>query len=282
MSPTMTFKRRSARKTKSSLYGTPDIFPFLLLPAELRNYIYSLCFTRPHPFDFEDFRLGSVKAYELREGSPKYPIAFLSVNRQIHDEATDILYGDNEFHFRIGCAEPMVCAWKGPPQTDTFNASMAPSNVRKIRKCAFKLYRHGWGKESLWMKHRIRDMARLLGGEHRMQHIMIDFKNFLLSKHNKYRSRLYGPPGPDDAVGSVLVTIKEYEVEMLNALKHIYRVRCVDIRGVTKEYASELKTVMEGDEPIVVEVPETREVKTTVKRRAKKRRKQSDYYRYKS
>ncbi len=134
------------------------------------------------------------------------------------------------------------------------------------------------------MKNRIRDMAKVFGGEHRLQVMVVDFKNSLDTASNWQRSRFHKLPHPDQAIGSELAHIKRSQAEMLDPLKYMWRIRSVAIKGlVTKDFALELKTAMEAEELTVMEGPKAAKVgeaKGKVKRRAKKRKKQSEYYKY--
>ena len=64
-------------------------FPLLKLPGEVRNMIYETILCRDEPINISD-RLG------IRRSEEKGPsTAILYTNRQIHAEASQILYGHN-------------------------------------------------------------------------------------------------------------------------------------------------------------------------------------------
>ena len=67
---------------------TPS-FPFLRLPAELRNKIYSLVLTTERP----------ILVSTPRRFKAKSMLALLSVCKQIRDEAREMFYAGNEFIF---------------------------------------------------------------------------------------------------------------------------------------------------------------------------------------
>ncbi|KAF1954708.1 hypothetical protein CC80DRAFT_594766 [Byssothecium circinans] len=69
--------------------SNPVIFPLLHLPRELRDRIYLFALVSPFPFWWPSL------------SSPVHDVALglLSVSRQVHDEATPILYTQNKFLF---------------------------------------------------------------------------------------------------------------------------------------------------------------------------------------
>ncbi|KAI9707517.1 MAG: hypothetical protein M1836_000478 [Candelina mexicana] len=124
-------------------------------------------------------------------------------------------------------------------------------------------------------------MANEFGGEHRLQSMRIDFKTSLLSKRIGCRPRLYRLLHPNDAIGLDRIAIERYQAQMLDPLKQICRVGYVNVTGVTRDYAAELKTAMEADEPLVLESPQVAEMcNSKAKGRARKRKRQSNYYKY--
>ena len=66
-------------------------FPFLKLPAELRNKIYGLTVTRRLPIAISRPRFFEVRSM----------LALLSVCRQIRDEAREMFYAGNRFLFYV-------------------------------------------------------------------------------------------------------------------------------------------------------------------------------------
>lgn len=70
---------------------------FLDLPAELRNKIYRHLSRGPHPYHLHPL----VGTTNLRPLSRVSGITLLSTCKQVHDEASSILYGENGFLFDI-------------------------------------------------------------------------------------------------------------------------------------------------------------------------------------
>ncbi|KAI9781480.1 MAG: hypothetical protein M1835_004284 [Candelina submexicana] len=82
------------------------------------------------------------------------------------------------------------------------------------------------------------------------------------------------PFHPNEVTGLDRIAFERDQVQMLDPLKRICGVGCVNVTGVTRDYAIGLKTAMEADEPLVVKS------KSKAKGRAKKRKRQSNYYKY--
>lgn len=78
---------------------------FLRLPGEIRNQIYGLLLIAPPP----------STPRQLGSNPPIYP-EILRVCRQIHREATDILYGKNIFiaHYSLLSSLPQLRRWQHP------------------------------------------------------------------------------------------------------------------------------------------------------------------------
>jgi hypothetical protein len=71
-------------------------FDFLGLPAELRKQIYELALLQDEPSNI----IGGASRYEpSRKGSMAPGRGLFRVSRMVHEEATPIFYGQNEFRF---------------------------------------------------------------------------------------------------------------------------------------------------------------------------------------
>ncbi|KAK6527643.1 hypothetical protein TWF694_004625 [Orbilia ellipsospora] len=81
-------------------------FPFLLLPRELRDQIYSLLLFLPPPpappssTTYSEF-IDSYRPSKV----PAENLTVLRLNRQIHDEAAKVLYSDNIFAIQIAVGD---------------------------------------------------------------------------------------------------------------------------------------------------------------------------------
>lgn len=71
-------------------------FPFLQLPSEIRQMIYRELLLSTHPL-IVHFRY----AYWFETGTRPYP-SILLANKQIHDEAAAVLYGENTWFSTMG------------------------------------------------------------------------------------------------------------------------------------------------------------------------------------
>ena len=106
--------------------GSPLDKPFRLLdlPFNIRKQILKTALKKPEmvaPF----YYTGSVELPEHLVTRPNIDISLLLVNKQLHAEAADILYGVNAFHF----SQPQVALW--------WFQHIGPSNVKRIRDAQF-------------------------------------------------------------------------------------------------------------------------------------------------
>ena len=99
--------------------GSP--FPFLQLPAEIRNQIYGLCLLvdgtiNPYPAPSYDRAI-------VPQGQSKPLVALLRVSKRVNAEARPILYGRNTWHLNLNCVDigPHQAAFKRQPLWDSMN-----------------------------------------------------------------------------------------------------------------------------------------------------------------
>ena len=105
-------------KRAAKLIETERPFRFLDMPAELRNKVYRILLTNFEPIEMtrshrtkglqaEKFAL--AKTAKARSKVKRYFLEILQTNKQIHNEATMIMYGMNVFKFRsepkAGCLD---------------------------------------------------------------------------------------------------------------------------------------------------------------------------------
>ncbi|KAJ4292030.1 hypothetical protein N0V90_009929 [Kalmusia sp. IMI 367209] len=93
-------KSRSHSYQRVSREGDPEApsgaFPFLRLPSEIRNMVYRELLLSAYPFIMH-LRI----AFWYENGKRPYP-AILQTNKQIHDEAAAVLYGENTWFSSAG------------------------------------------------------------------------------------------------------------------------------------------------------------------------------------
>lgn len=84
-------------------------FPFFKFPPEMRNKVYSLLLTHRFPIELPPTRRSAAarsaqfaqcQSKRQRRAFKTIFLEILSTNRQVHEEATGILYGSNIFKFR--------------------------------------------------------------------------------------------------------------------------------------------------------------------------------------
>lgn len=99
-------------------------FRLLDLPLNVRNQILNIVLEKPHlvtPF----YYTGCVELEEYLVTEPNIDISLLLVNKQLHGEAADILYGINDFRF----SKPELALW--------WFRHIGPSNVNRVRNAHF-------------------------------------------------------------------------------------------------------------------------------------------------
>lgn len=99
---------------------------FMDLPGELRNEVYKFVFTKDTPINFAN-----------RSGF-SHSSAFLRVNKTVHKEARELLYGTNRFflkpdYARVGDYWIEEWTWVGYSHVRRFLTDIGPDNVSLIR-----------------------------------------------------------------------------------------------------------------------------------------------------
>ncbi|KAL8806451.1 MAG: hypothetical protein Q9182_001366 [Xanthomendoza sp. 2 TL-2023] len=87
------------RSGADKLPASDQPFPFLRLPAEIRNHIYRECLLvegiiNPYPLYYQDQRI-------VPGGQVRPSVALLRVSKQVECEAQAILYGENTYHLNL-------------------------------------------------------------------------------------------------------------------------------------------------------------------------------------
>ncbi|KAI4221762.1 MAG: hypothetical protein L6R36_006656 [Xanthoria steineri] len=97
-------------------------FPFLQLPAEIRNQIYGLCLVvdgtiNPYPAPSYDRPI-------VTKGQSKPLVVLLRVSKRVNAEARPILYGRNTWHLNLKCVDVGLhqAAFKRQPLWENINS----------------------------------------------------------------------------------------------------------------------------------------------------------------
>ncbi|KAI4272829.1 MAG: hypothetical protein LQ337_005045 [Flavoplaca oasis] len=113
-------------------------FPFLRLPAEIRNQIYELCLVvdgtiNPYPVHYQDSRV-------VPEGQSKPSVALLRVSKQIKAEARPIYHGRNTWLHNQNCIrfQQNSASFARQPFWDKLNASRRTLLGHVIIKFSFR------------------------------------------------------------------------------------------------------------------------------------------------
>ncbi|KAF2472846.1 uncharacterized protein BDR25DRAFT_11861 [Lindgomyces ingoldianus] len=158
-------KSRPSRPDANSpnLTQPTDTFPFLRLPSEIRNMIYRELLLCTYPL-IMFFR----SAFWFENSTRAYP-AILQSNRQIHDEAAAVLYGENTW-FSVA---PLLVfpSWgdaaRGRRGTYDLPASTSEMYISRIRR--FVLFPDGppnWMRDGVVARGDVRTMLRRMGFDH--------------------------------------------------------------------------------------------------------------------
>lgn len=102
-------------------------FPLLDLPVKIRKQILRMELQRPEmvvPY----YYTGCVELADYLVSNPNIDISLLLVNKQLHVEAADTLYGANAFHL----SDAQIALW--------WFRHIGPSNVSRIRCAHFSMY----------------------------------------------------------------------------------------------------------------------------------------------
>ncbi|KAK6503789.1 hypothetical protein TWF481_008795 [Arthrobotrys musiformis] len=102
---------------KESYTSSAGVFPFLSLPRTVRDKIYQYAVSFPTaPSAPISAFLDNRPPFEFRDrGHPSANLSILHVNKQIHDEASQILYGETVFPVRVVINESRTDGYE--PQT---------------------------------------------------------------------------------------------------------------------------------------------------------------------
>ncbi|KAI9754526.1 MAG: hypothetical protein M1815_005558 [Lichina confinis] len=144
--------RRARQTPKPPQPPSKTCFPFLRLPAEIRNAIYRLVFVRPGTLQVLPTAGRYGPRHWLRHVKPGEPCsnlpveiypALLLVNRQIHCEAASIFYGENRFSFYFG---PRITDGRVSLRAVTDRYPSCPfsmlssANAKHLRRCEILIW----------------------------------------------------------------------------------------------------------------------------------------------
>ncbi|KAI9724553.1 MAG: hypothetical protein M1812_000621 [Candelaria pacifica] len=215
-------------------------FPFLKLPAELRNQVYRHLLDKitlyPPIGKRSDFR--RLSPYRPGHPSPRLETAILATNRHVHDEAAHILYGCQLFHTTVvdcnvghyssKCAEPLEL--------------LASEYLRRITRISIHI--HSRSEES---------MDRLERGNRKVRaHIAQICVLLTQCKLSEVKVIIWGTQIPSALQANPEVSQGTREVGYgypdLEPFKALQNVGTVTIHGaVGSEYACALQAIMEGE-----------------------------------
>lgn len=285
---------------------------FLDLPLELRQMIYRLCLTRdadnrdpskthqtitdviaPSTWTIVTPRFRNSKPHSSitvpqvlhqvpfsifknvlthRQNSYELAVQLLCVNRQVHDEAARVLYGDNKFTFQVWFygrnRDPEVLHGIRYPQDFPFAHNflrIAPNYLRMVRRCdlqvwlpvkTLNLYRPTY----LRVFDRVSLLAETLCIGHSLQSLTVTLKRFVR----------------EDCFARDI----SFFQNVLEPLGTVAGIRDVRIMNVTPEFEVKLTMAMKGSEIACTLAEEpfvTKMVKTRGRRRPRRIRSKKYY-----
>jgi hypothetical protein len=114
----------------ASSVQTQQSWPFLNLPRELRDEIYTIVLPSHTTVNFSPptWELNAVNRFvDVQHDMSPHCLTILSVNQQIRAEASAILYGTNHFKFYIGISS--ISRYWGPRFPSPYNTVRALPHV---------------------------------------------------------------------------------------------------------------------------------------------------------
>ena len=145
----------------------PTASTFLNLPHYLRTHILQLLLLRQPNSIIPNYNYCSIEVSEGLALNDNVDAPLLLVNKQLHAEASHVLYTENTFSFH----DPHIALW--------FLKRIGPTNVARIRAAIFLLdtgevnNAFGVPKEKLW-----RNLFAWLKSRHQLQSFVISFRNW--------------------------------------------------------------------------------------------------------
>ncbi|KAI5200336.1 hypothetical protein E4T39_05777 [Aureobasidium subglaciale] len=124
-----------------------EIFPFLKLPAEIRNMIYSLVLERPgYRIRFYGKHSGVINTMWLRDDGSwlptsknPYSSSLMRVNKQINVESTPYLFSRHTFEFSDSTMLQRFLEYIGPERVQSLVAVSVKRQFRTSLKKAYQL-----------------------------------------------------------------------------------------------------------------------------------------------
>ncbi|KAI5241701.1 hypothetical protein E4T47_05787 [Aureobasidium subglaciale] len=122
-----------------------EVFPFLRLPAEIRNMIYSLVLERPgHKLYIYGKNSGVINTLWLRDdGVPRvqqhYSSSLMRVNKQINVESTPYLFSRHTFDFSDSTMMQKFLEHIGPERIQSLVAVHVQKQYRTTMRKAYQL-----------------------------------------------------------------------------------------------------------------------------------------------
>ena len=174
LTPKITTTRRTIlRQQKLKAMPEKSSFPFLKLPAEIRNMIYHAAFVDPHDGQIECYDDGL--AYGNTTIFCNAVLAIVNVCRQIRNEGLPVFYQNNVFTLN-------AVAWLGKEDRPSRNkAPMTSINLESVRHLRIVVPYNNTHGNSIGVRgcylstiHVLRIFAKCLGAHHRLINLLIE------------------------------------------------------------------------------------------------------------
>lgn len=259
-----------------------DVSPFLRLPIELRRLVY--CYVLPHTTTFDvrlqrppgpvpkaEFNLTFVRqrngdgGWRMQKTSPRIQretgndivwrrgcTNLLAVNRQIHEEAADMLYGDNvfvidvtfdtiNFRYRWRTAKNLT-----PNRAYQFLDHFSQRNLLRIRDYIINVesvddytgmikYNHGGRGLPAGIRRKVQELVDLLAVVPQLRGLQIHLIDGAISRVRFPSGRVHRVQDESNFAQTQTV---------LDPFRALYGVRKAQVSGVSDEYAASLERSM--------------------------------------
>ncbi|KAI9704102.1 MAG: hypothetical protein M1836_006963 [Candelina mexicana] len=219
-------------------FAIRQTFPFLKLPAELRNHVYRHLLDRatraPPVDDMEHHRW--LAPYSPME-RPGLETSILATSRQVHDEAAHILYGCQLFHTNASsCAATHYSS-----KCDEALELLAPEYLQRITRVSIDIY----------YRVPVTSMGRLMNSHLKFRaHIaqicvLLAQCTLVEVRVNEHYSHMCSWGQANQEVLGWILENRHLKLEPFKALQNVGKV--IFGGDVNPEYARELKETMEGE-----------------------------------
>jgi len=232
--------RNSLRAAASSIASPTG--PFLNLPRELRDEIYSYLVPSHTTLDFAAptwKNNAAERFFNVQYDMSSFYLAIFRVCQQICTEASALLYGTNRFKFCMGRRPASGYFYGNGPSPFNTARALPRSTIGQIKMCAVRVYMCTYcaevppAEEMCIIRDWLEEMCKLFERGRQLREIEVELD------HHDY-PRIQATPL------SVPLDVEKFQT-LLEPLKRLKGLKSAIVKGtVTNTYRAELKEIMEG------------------------------------